>query len=225
MRKVNKMSRFTTLARLPLAGALALSLGISLSACSIPTNRGLESLKQPVVSRSNYTLDVASGPGGLPVSEERRLAGWFEAMDLRYGDRVSVDDPYNGGAARDAVAAVAARHGLLVSDNAPVTSGTIPPGSVRVVVTRSTASVPGCPDWSAKSDFHLGTATYPNYGCSVNSNLASMVADPEHLLHGEKGTGDTVVLTSSKAIDSYRAAPPTGEKGLKQVASDGGKGK
>ncbi|HUQ13081.1 MAG TPA: CpaD family pilus assembly lipoprotein [Novosphingobium sp.] len=220
------MTLFATRARRPYAAALTLSLGLALSACGgIPTNRGLESLKQPVVTRSNYTLDVASGPGGLSVAEERRLAGWFEAMDLRYGDRVAVDDPYASVATRDAVAAVAARHGLLVSENAPVTAGTIPPGSVRVVVSRSSASVPGCPDWSAKSDFNMGNGSYPNYGCAVNSNLASMVADPEHLLHGEKGTGETVVLTSSKAIDSYRSAAPTGEKGLKQVASDGGKGK
>ena len=64
-----------------IAPALTLALGVGLSGCA--TNRGLESLNQPVVSRTNYTLDVASYGGGLALPEQRRLAGWFEALDLR----------------------------------------------------------------------------------------------------------------------------------------------
>ena len=193
---------------------------VGLSGCA--TNRGLESLNQPVVSRTNYTLDVASYGGGVSLPEQRRLAGWFDTLDLRYGDRVSVDDPGASGATREAVAAIAARYGLLVGEDAPVTSGQIAPGAVRVVVSRSSATVPDCPNWKAKSDTNLNNATYSNYGCAINSNLASMVADPEHLLHGAKGTGETVVMSSSKAIDSYRVAPPTGEKGLKQTSTENG---
>ena len=204
-----------------LAPALTLTLAVGLAGCA--TNRGLESLNQPVVSRANYTLDVASYGGGLPLPEQRRLAGWFDTLDLRYGDRIAVDDPGASGATREAVAAIAARYGLLVGEDAPVTTGQIAPGTVRIVVTRSSATVPNCPNWSAKSDTNLNNATYPNSGCAVNSNLASMVADPEHLLHGAKGAGETVVMSSSKAIDSYRVAPPTGEKGLKQNTTEGGK--
>ena len=194
---------------------------VGLSGCA--TNRGLESLNQPVVSRTNYTLDVASYGGGVSLPEQRRLAGWFETLDLRYGDRISVDDPGASGATREAVAAIAARYGLLVGEDAPVTTGQIAPGTVRIVVSRSSATVPNCPNWSAKSDTNLNNATYPNYGCAVNSNLASMVADPEHLLHGARGSGETVVMSSTKAIDSYRVTPPTGEKGLKQNTTEGGK--
>ena len=204
-----------------LAPALTLAVCVSLSGCA--TNRGLESLNQPVVSRTNYTLDVASYGGGVPLAEQRRLAGWFETLDLRYGDRISVDDPGADGASREAVAAIAARYGLLVGEDAPVTTGQIAPGTVRVVVSRSSATVPNCPNWSAKSDTNLNNATYPNYGCAVNSNLAAMVADPEHLLHGAKGSGETVVMSSSKAIGSYREAKPTGEQGLKQNTTEGGK--
>ncbi|QGN55332.1 CpaD family pilus assembly protein [Novosphingobium sp. Gsoil 351] len=196
------------------------ALGVGLSGCA--TNRQLESLNQPVVSRTNYTLDVASYGGVVPLPEQRRLAGWFEALDLRYGDRISIDDPGASGASREAIAAIAARYGLLVGDDAPVTTGQIAPGTVRVIVSRSSATVPNCPNWSAKSDVNLNNATYSNYGCAVNSNLASMVADPEHLLHGAKGTGETVVMSSSKAIDSYREAKPTGEQGLKQASTESG---
>jgi pilus assembly protein CpaD len=203
-----------------IAPTLTLALGVGLSGCA--TNRQLESINQPVVSRTNYTLDVASYGGGLALPEQRRLSGWFDALDLRYGDRVAVDDPGASGATREAVAALAARYGLLVSEDAPVTAGSIAPGTVRVVVSRSSATVPNCPNWSTKSDTNLNNATYSNYGCAINSNLASMVADPEHLLHGASGSGETVVLTSSKAIDSYREAKPTGEKGLKQTSTENG---
>lgn len=205
------------------APALTLALAASLAGCA--TNRGLESVHQPVISRTNYTLDLATYGGGLSLPEQRRLAGWFDALDLRYGDRIAIDDPNASGSTRDAVAAIAARYGLLVGEDAPVTSGEVAPGNARVVVSRSSATVPHCPDWSAKSETNLNNATYSNYGCAVNSNLAAMVADPEHLLHGAKGTGETVVLTSSKAIDSYRVAKPTGEAGLKQTSTQNAGGK
>lgn len=205
------------------APALTLALGLGLGGCA--SNRGLESVHQPVVSRTNYTLDLATYGGGLSLPEQRRLAGWFDALDLRYGDRVTIDDPNASDSTRDAVAGIAARYGLLVGEDAPVTSGQVAPGNARVVVSRSSATVPHCPDWSAKSEVNYNNATYSNYGCAVNSNLAAMVADPEHLLHGAKGTGETVVLTSSKAIDSYRVAKPTGEAGLKQSSTQQAGGK
>lgn len=210
--------------RKALSVAIALSLGTMLAGCGgMPKNQLLESVHQPVVSRTNYTLDVTTNPGGLSLPEARRLAGWFEAMDLRYGDRISIDDPLSSGATRAAVEAVAGRFGLLVSDTAPVTPGMVNAGTARIVVTRTTATVPGCPDWSAKSDTNLMNATSSNYGCASNANLAAMVADPEHLLKGANSTGQTVVMSGNKAIDIYRAAKPTGEAGLKQNSTQGGK--
>lgn len=207
----------------PLASALALSLGLSLAACGgTPNNRGLESTKQPVVERQNFTLDLTTGPGGLSVPEQRRLAEWFDTLSLKYGDRISIDDPLSSGATREAVAAIAGRHGLLISDGAPVTQGFVDPGSARVVVTRSRAYVPGCPDWSGQMQSTLNNETNRGFGCAVNSNLAAMIADPEHLLRGATGTGETVIMTSSKAIDSYREQAPTGQNGLAATSSQSG---
>lgn len=208
-----------------LTAAITLSLGLALSGCGgvVGGNTSLESVHQPIVERTNYTLDVTSGPGGLSLPEQRRLAGWFEAMDLRYGDKISLDDPLDSAATLAAVEAVAGRYGLLVSGEAPATPGYVNAGTVRVVVTRSTASVPGCPDWSRKTDVSLNNATSTNYGCATNSNIASMVADPEHLIKGAAGSGQTVVMSSTKAIDSYREAKPTGEGGLKQESTKEGK--
>jgi pilus assembly protein CpaD len=208
--------------RKALASAVTVSLALALGGCGgMAGNRSLESVRQPVVERTNYVLDLNSGPGGLSLPEQRRLAGWFDAMKLRYGDRITIDDPMKSGSSRAAVEAVAGRFGLLVGDQAPVTTGMVNAGTVRVVVTRSSAHVPGCPDWSAKSDTNLANATSPGFGCAINGNFAAMTADPEHLLKGAEGTGSTTVMSSVKAIESYREAQPTGEGGLKQQSSSG----
>ena len=207
-----------------LAAPMVASLALALGACgpSNMSNRTLYSVQQPVVERSNYVLDINTGPEGLPVSEQQRLSSWFDSMDLRFGDRVSIDDGSNSLAVRDDVAEVAGRYGLLVSEGAPVTAGTSSPGQARVVITRTVAAVPGCPDWSHLDEANELNATNPNYGCAVNSNLAAMVANPEDLINGQQGTGETIVTTSTKAIQAYRDMEPTGAGGLPEVSSEGG---
>lgn len=206
-------------AALPL-WALSLALG-GCAGLTAKNNNMVESIHQPVVERTNYTLDLATGPGGLSLPEQRRLASWFDALDLRYGDRIAIDDPLSAGATRSAVEAVASRYGILLSDGAPVTPGYVNAGTARVVVSRSIASVPGCPDWSKNTENALMNETSTNYGCAVNANLAAMVANPEDLVRGSSAAGQTAVMSSNKAIDTYREQKPTGSAGLKANSSKG----
>jgi pilus assembly protein CpaD len=62
-----------------------------------------------------------------------------------------------------------------------------------------------------------------NYGCAVNSNLAAMIANPEDLVHGREGASVTDTVTAARAIEMYRATPPSGTKGLMDVNPKGGK--
>lgn len=211
-----------------LAGLPALALGLTLcfgvAGCGgMPKNASLYSTKQPVVERTNFTLDVRTSASGLAISEQQRLNGWFETMDLRYGDRITVEDPTANPAVANAVNDLASRYGLIVKGQAPTTAGMLAPGQARVVLTRSSASVPGCPDWSAQSDMNYTNGLSPNHGCGVNSNLAAMVADPQDLLEGRKGASETLINTSNKAITTFREATPTGAGGLMD-ASGGGSG-
>jgi pilus assembly protein CpaD len=196
--------------------ALAL-LGLTVSACGTQ-NRGLESVHQPVVSRTNYVIDVGTGYDGLAEGEAQRLNGWFESLKLGYGDRVAVDGGGRGasGEAREAIAAAAARYGLLLDDNAPIMPGELAPGSLRVVVSRTKANVPGCPDWSRNSGENFNQHSGANFGCGVNSNLAAMVANPEDLIQGRDSNGVTDSASATKAIKSYRERKPTGDQGLQQ---------
>ncbi|WP_077146647.1 CpaD family pilus assembly protein [Sphingopyxis sp. KK2] len=211
---MKKIATWTTLA---LAATLAGCTG------SAHTNTGLDSVHQPIVRNSIYQFDVATSGGELPPSEQGRLQGWLDAMGVRYGDRIAIEDPspYGSGVARSSIRAMIERRGLLLSDAVPVTTGTVAPGNLRVVVTRATASVPGCPDWSSKSSINFNNATSSNYGCATNSNLAAMVADPNDLIKG--ASDDRHDPTSAtRAIKTYREKPPTGAGELKQTSTSGG---
>lgn len=205
--------------------AAFLALGVAVAAVPAtaqragPINRGLDSVNQPVVVRSDFTLDLASRGNGLSPVERGRLAAWFDSLGLGYGDRVSVDDPLAGDGTRRDIARVAAEYGLLLNYGAPITVGRVEPGNVRVVVSRSTASVPGCPHWQGRGGVN---STSPNYGCATNSNLAAMIADPSDLVLGQAGSGTGDASTAAKAIKVYRDTAPTGSKGLTETTSQSG---
>lgn len=210
----------------PIAAAVVLALGFAVAGCAGSTasgKGGLESVHQPVVSRNNYTLDLETGGSGLSQMQGERLSEWFSNMDLRYGDRVSIDDPMASNTTRREINEIAGRFGLLVADGAPVTPGAITPGSARVIITRSTASVPGCPDWSSSTSTNFKNETQSGFGCAVNSNLAAMVANPEDLIRGVSNTGRTSIMTSNKAIDAYRDSKPGNPRAVtKNQTSDVG---
>lgn len=203
-------------------GVLAVSLGLALAGCSgMPNNPTLTSVHQPIVTRTAYNLDINADDSGVSISEQQRLADWFDAMGLGYGDRVTIEDPTMASATRNAIVQLASRHGILLSEGAPVSAGYLAPGLVRVVINRANAHVAGCPDWSTTAETNFGNGTSSGYGCATNTNLAAMVADKEDLIAGKAGTGSTVITTSTKAIASYRKQAPTGEAGLKDVSSKG----
>ncbi|WP_240782113.1 CpaD family pilus assembly protein [Qipengyuania sediminis] len=207
----------------PLTGAFALSLCLALAACGgMPSNRSVYSVKQPVVERTAVSLDVTTGTDGLALSEQRRIGEWFDVMDLRYGDRVSLEDPLASPATEAAVAQLAGRHGLLMSQPLPSAASDLQPGQARVTIARSRASVPGCPDWSESSDSTLGNGTSANYGCATNGNLAAMVADPEDLLAGRKGSTETYINTATTPIKAYATQVGTKVNQAQSGALSGG---
>ena len=211
------MARIKSLAAVFAIGA---AVALSASAEARPRERhgperGLDSLNQPVVQRSDYLLDLADN-GGLSDADLGRLDSWFTSLGLGYGDHVFVDRGTSMG--RQDVAGVAAAYGLLLSPGVPVLEGDVPMGAVRVIVSRTTASVPGCPNYE---DRRGPSSTSPNYGCSVNSNLAAMVADPNDLVLGQVGSVYGDANTSSKAIRVYRQTAPTGTRGLTDVSTKG----
>jgi pilus assembly protein CpaD len=199
-----------------------LMLGTLVAGCATPganpAARGMETVNVPVLTRETFVFDAGAPAGSLPPSEAARLDGWFQGLGLGYGDSICVDGAYADDV-RSQVADIAGNYGLMVLPSAPVTAGALPPGTVRVIVTRSRAEVPNCPNWSVPSSPTTDNASTSHYGCALNSNLAAMVANPEDLFHGH-GNGETTdAQTASKAVKYYRGAPLN--TGLQNVSSKG----
>ena len=200
--------------------ASALAPALLLGACGGTLNRSLDSVHQPVVTKTDYAFDVNTSGGRLAPGEDKRLAGWMASLRLGYGDHVAIDDPHPyGSGVRDTVAAQVAQYGLLLSDDAPVTGAPVPPGTVRIVISRLKAAVPGCPDYTRQDKPEFNSNTSSNMGCAINSNLAAMVANPADLVRGQPGAETNDNISSSKAIDTYRKTAPTGAGGLKSEST------
>jgi pilus assembly protein CpaD len=183
--------------------------------------RGVSPVNVPVVVRSDFVFDASVPDGMLSPTEATRLDDWFRGLDLGYGDTIYVDGPYAEGVRAD-VARIAGQYGMLVAPGAPVTIGQIPDGSVRVVVSRNRATVPNCPNWSDPSQPNYQNRTMSNHACAINGNLAAMVANPTDLVHGQNGDAGADPLTASKAINAYRAKPPSGSTPLPSVNTKSG---
>lgn len=194
---------------------LPILLASAVAGCMTPgaplASRGVESVNQPVLDRATFAVDVAAPGGVLAPSEAARLDGWFRSLDLGYGDSIYVDGGY-ADTARAQVAEIAGNYGMMVLSAAPVTAGAIPSDMVRVVVSRTRAEVPNCPNWSVPSQPNFENQSMSNFGCSVNSDLAMQVANPEDLFHGRQGPATVDAIAGAKAIQMYRDWPLTGVK-------------
>jgi pilus assembly protein CpaD len=204
---------------------LILAAASSLAGCGTVAKvtdlrRGIETVHVPVVTRQDFAFDAAAPDGSLSPADRARLDGWFQGLALTYGDNVYVEG-VDSAEARNDVARIAGRYGMLVADGGPVLAGAVASGTARVVVSRTRALVPNCPDWSEASQPNYNNHSPPNYGCAANSNLAAMIANPEDLIHGRSGTGLGDALTSTKAVESYRNTAPTGSKGLQDITTKG----
>lgn len=192
---------------------LILAAASALSACgtvstTADTLRGIEPVNVPVVERQDFAFDAAAPGGSLPLGEAARLDGWFQGLGLTYGDRVYVEGGYSD--VRRDVARVAGRYGMMVSDGGPAVAGVIPTGAVRIVVSRTRASVPNCPNWADATSLNYNNRMMNGLGCAVNANLAAMVADPNDLVRGRAGPAAADGVDAAKAIAMYRDWPLTG---------------
>lgn len=196
---------------------------VALAGCTGTKNRGVESVHQPMVDRADYALDLGIAGDRLAPGEAQRLTGWLTGLRLSYGDRVAIDDPVSGApGAHDEVAGVVARFGLLLAPQPPISTTSVGSGTVRVVVSRMQAFVPGCSDWSRDSSIDYEQHTSSNYGCAVNVNLAAMVASPQDLIQGAGADAGADPAVVYKTIESFRKAAPSGAGGTAVKAESAG---
>ncbi|MGE4432119.1 MAG: CpaD family pilus assembly lipoprotein [Sphingobium sp.] len=215
--------RRTTLRKALRFGLLAAALPLAACGGESSYNTSVESVRQPVVSYATYVYDVRMDGVGLSAAEHSRLSGWLDSLDVGYGDSVAIATdgavvPFD---LQKDIAALVGHRGMMIGEDRSAQAGTPPPGSLRLILRRASASVPGCPDWSTRQESDMVGGTSSNFGCGVNSNLAAMVANPEDLVRGENSNSALRTDTSNRAIESYRKQTPTGEGGLKNITAGG----
>ena len=71
-----------------------------------------------------------------------------------------------------------------------------------------TAHTKGCGDWSENEAFTLDNRTPANFGCSVQQNIAAMVADPRDLL-GPGSMGSVDAARRASVMDHYEKGEVT----------------
>jgi pilus assembly protein CpaD len=213
----------TTMSRLIRIAAVS-ALGLAIAGCATQqpqtltarSNYSVYSVHQPVVEHTNYVLDLRVDGDRVSDAELSRLAAWFHSINARYGDRITIDEPrgYQSAGARNDVGRVVNDYGLLLAEEgAPVTEGEIAPGTIRVVASRASAHVEGCPSYT-NPGIDSPVRTDSNYGCATNANLAAMIANPDDLVQGQEGTGRESSQIATRAVSSYRTRQPTGNQPL-----------
>ncbi|HKU55199.1 MAG TPA: CpaD family pilus assembly protein [Rhizomicrobium sp.] len=96
-------------------------------------------------------------------------------------------------------------------------------GRVDVTYIAYTARTAACGDWSENESFTMDNATPKRFGCSVQHNIAAMVADPRDLL-GPGAMGPVDTARRAAVIDHYRkgevtqAAKHSSDAGTEQSA-------
>ncbi|MEE4349171.1 MAG: CpaD family pilus assembly lipoprotein [Pacificimonas sp.] len=194
---------------------LAFGIAGALAACGGPqsasNNQTPFNLNTPVVTQHLMTYDLIPPAGqGLSAAQRDELREWLNSIDVRYGDRVSVDQEAVPAAfeRREQVATILGERGMMLNRLAPVTSPALPAGATRVVVVRAKATVPDCPNHSSVDDLNYDNATSSNYGCADSTALSQMIADPNDLVRGKPYKSDRLdavipVETGPGVMDDY----------------------
>lgn len=189
-----------------------LVVALALTACTPTTSlwSDADAHRQIDVQRVQFTHDVLFAPGNAQITstEASRLSGFLARQQVGYGDRVTVlvpgDDPRLDARRISAVVERLGREGIDAERGvARAQSG------VQLVVSRSVAVPPPCPDWrKADNDGDPSNTPMSNMGCANMRNLSLMVADPTELVAGrplDGGSGEPLAA----GVERYRAGKTT----------------
>jgi pilus assembly protein CpaD len=194
--------------------SLGLLLLATLSACAtknsgIPDQAGLDSIHKATVTLQESNHSVSFTNGNLSANEEAGLAAFVSTSGLRYADRLTLrtSEPNMAVGYRNAMNAVLGRFGLAIG-NVETTLG-LQSGSAVLAVSRPTVTLPQCGIQTGPNGANVNNENMSNYGCSVRSNLAAMVANPADLVSGNVLDGQSADVTA-KPIEGFGGHELTG---------------
>lgn len=88
--------------------------------------------------------------------------------------------------------------------------------AIRMSFQKDIAIAPQCGDWSENLARNRSNLPYPNFGCSMQHNLAVMIANPRDLVEPRGGNTPRSGDRRSKVWEKYVKGETTGAKKSKQ---------
>jgi len=189
---VKDMTSMTSLKSALLAIPLALAAGACSSSfedryqAALPVDQRLPIEVKSEVALLNIATD---GKGRLSPQSRQQVAGFFSAYRGDSSGAIEIQTAAGGRAAAQTegeIRDLAAAYGIpgnyiKVAGYAPEAGART---TTRLAYVRYVASVPGCKnkDWSQNLSMTWDNTPYPTFGCSIQENVAAMVANPRDLV-------------------------------------------
>lgn len=205
---------------------LALLLALSAAACatpqmvkdgkSVPTSADLHEI---TVAQTGARLEVAIGPGGAMTPEASAQIDQFGANYRAVGHGPLIVSTPSGSGDGDSAARMAQATRMALTEGGVAFAAIS--GSTYDAAGRSTAPIvlsfqryeataPECaPVWTIDLADARSNNPTSNFGCSLNANLAAMIADPADLM-GPRASAPRDASRRDVVMDKYRNGEPTG---------------
>jgi pilus assembly protein CpaD len=164
-----------------------------------------------LVQPSSQSMKVSASPAGIAPADVARLDAFVSDYQAHGNGKILISAP-QGAVANTEVSRIADHiNALGVSrDQILVASRDMGPGDAQVELNYVSyqANAAPCGDWSENLAFTLDNKTSANLGCSVQHNVAAMVADPRDLL-GPSTMGGADADRRATVITNYEKGTPT----------------
>jgi pilus assembly protein CpaD len=156
-------------------------------------------------SYRDLKVQYAGGADGLSAEDTAKFDAFVADYRVHGNGSLGISVP-SGAGSRAAITFFGERAAAsgISRDKILVTTREAGNSDARVDVSyiAYTARTQSCGDWSENEAFTLENQTPRNFGCSVQQNIAAMVADPRDLL-GPGGQGPVDTARRSAVLDHY----------------------
>ncbi|MBN9558353.1 MAG: CpaD family pilus assembly protein [Alphaproteobacteria bacterium] len=162
-------------------------------------------------SYKTLSLPFVAGSGSLNGENEAKFEAFVQDFRSRGNGAISVSAPAGPGAADtiryfgEKLASLGvARTSIMVGTHDIANGGS----NVTVGYLAYTARAGNCRDWSEDAANTWTNEPMPDFGCSVQHNIAAMVADPRDLL-GPRPMGPGDATRRATIMNKYEKGEPT----------------
>jgi pilus assembly protein CpaD len=183
----------------------------------------------PIMVEPSYRdlkVQFVGGADGMSTEDAIKFDSFLADYRLHGNGSLGISVP-NGPASRAAITYMGERAAAtgISRDRILVSTRDTANGDTRVDVTyiAYTARTAACGDWSENESFTLDNTTPKRFGCSIQQNIAAMVADPRDLL-GPGAMGPVSTSRRAMVMDHYekgeitQAQKHTSDSGSEQSA-------